>query len=256
MSWLRTLWKSALVKKAVMAVTGVMLFGFVLGHMAGNLKLYFGAESLNHYAEWLRTIGEPALPHGVFLWIARGGLLLAVGLHILAAVQLTQMNRAALPSGQKGRRAVQSDYATRTMRWGGVIIVLFVIYHLAHFTFGPSWAHPDFVKGDVYHNVVSGFSVWWISAFYIVAQLALGLHLSHGLWSMFQSLGIDHPQVKVWRKPFARAFAAVIVIANISFPVSVLLGIVQPETPKIAVETAAVETLEPESLVVEQGVAE
>jgi len=227
MSWLTTLWKSALVKKAVMAVTGVMLFGFVLGHMAGNLKLYLGAESLNHYAHWLRTIGEPALPHGVFLWIARIGLIGAVALHILAAVQLTLMNRAALPSGEKGRKPVQSDYATRTMRWGGIIIVLFVIYHLAHFTFGWSWAHSDFQKGEVYHNVVAGFSVWWISAFYIIAQLALGLHLSHGMWSMFQSLGVDHPRVKAWRKPFARTFAAIITIVNISFPVSVLLGIVK-----------------------------
>ena len=227
MSWLLNLWKSALVKKAAMAVTGVMLFGFVLGHMAGNLKLYLGPESLNHYAEWLRTIGEPALPHGGFLWIARAGLLAAVGLHILAAVQLTRMNRAALPAGHRARNAVQSDYATRTMRWGGVIIVLFVLYHLAHFTFGPTWAHHDFIKGDVYHNVVSGFSVWWISLFYIVAQLALGLHLSHGLWSMFQSLGLENARIKGFRKPFARTFAAIITLANISFPVSVLLGIVK-----------------------------
>ena len=217
-------YRSDLAKKAVMAVTGIMLFGYVLGHMLGNLKLYLGAEALNHYAEWLREIGEPLLPHGALLWITRVGLLAAVVLHILSATQLTLKNRRARPQRYSHRDVVQATYASRTMLWSGVIIALFVIYHLAHFTWGPKWAHPDFVPGDVYHNVVAGFSIWWVSAFYIVAQLALALHLYHGLWSLFQSLGWNHPNFNAWRLTFAKVFAAVIFVGNISFPISVLAG--------------------------------
>ncbi len=220
-------YRSDLGKKAVMAVTGLLLFGFVLGHMAGNFKLYLGADSLNHYAEWLREIGEPLLPHGGLLWIARVVLLAAVGLHILAAVQLTLGNRQARRVDYRRRSVVQATYASRTMRWGGVIIALFVLYHLAHFTWGWAWAHPDFVTGDVYHNVVAGFSVWWVSAFYIAAQLALGLHLYHGLWSLFQSLGWSVGSERDdWRRRFAQLFAWVITLGNISFPLSVLSGLV------------------------------
>ena len=223
---LAAFYRSAVGKKVVMAVTGLALFGFVLGHMLGNLKLYFGAEALNHYAEWLRELGTPLLPHGGLLWIARIGLLAAVGLHIWSAWQVTRMNRKARPQDYSRRATIQASYASRTMRWGGVLIALFVLYHLAHFTFGPAWAHPDFVPGDVYHNVVAGFSVWPISLFYIVAQAALALHLYHGLWSLFQSLGWNHPSFNPWRRTFAKAFAAVIFIGNISFPISVLTGLV------------------------------
>ena len=221
------LYRSDLGKKAVMAVTGIMLFGFVLGHMFGNLKLYLGSEALNHYAEWLREIGAPLLPHEGLLWIARVVLLGAVGLHILSATQLTLKNRRARPHDYAGRQTVEATYASRTMRWGGVIIALFIVYHLAHFTFGPDWAHHDFIAGDVYHNVVSGFMVWWVSAFYILANLALGLHLYHGLWSMFQSLGWYTPgNPSDWRRRFAQVFAIVVVAGNISFPLAVLSGLV------------------------------
>ena len=219
-------YRSAVGKKTLMAVTGLALFGFVLGHMVGNLKLYLGPEALNHYAEWLREVGTPALPPGGLLWIARVGLLAAVGLHILAAWQVTQISRRARPHGYSRRATIQASYASRTMRWGGVLIALFVVYHLAHFTLGSAWAHPDFVPGDVYHNVVAGFSVWPISVFYIVAQLALALHLYHGLWSLFQSLGWNHPNFNPWRRTFAKAFAAVIFVGNVSFPISVLTGLV------------------------------
>ncbi len=217
-------YRSALGKKTLMAVTGLALFGFVLGHMIGNLKLYLGAEALNHYAEWLREFGTPLLPHGGFLWIARFGLLAAVGLHIVSAWQVTLISRRARPRNYSRRETIQASYASRTMRWGGVLIALFVVYHLAHFTLGSAWAHPDFVPGDIYHNVVAGFSVWPISVFYIVAQLALALHLYHGLWSLFQSLGWNHPNFNAWRLTFAKVFAAVIFVGNISFPISVLAG--------------------------------
>ncbi len=207
-----------------MAVSGLVLFGFVLGHMAGNLKLYQGPEKLNAYAEWLREIGAPALPHGGLLWIARAVLLAAVAVHMVSAWQVTRMSRAARPRGYADDRRVQATYASRTMRWGGVLIALFVVYHLFHFTWGPAWAHPDFVPGDVYHNVVAGFSVLPVSVFYIVAQAALALHLYHGLWSLFQSLGWNHPRIKPWRRPFAKAFAALIFVGNVSFPIAVLTG--------------------------------
>lgn len=207
-----------------MAVSGLVLFGFVLGHMAGNLKLYQGPEKLNAYAEWLREIGAPALPHGGLLWIARAVLLAAVAVHMVSAWQVTRMSRAARPRGYADDRRVQATYASRTMRWGGVLIALFVVYHLFHFTWGPAWAHPDFVPGDVYHNVVAGFSVLPVSVFYIVAHAALALHLYHGLWSLFQSLGWNHPRIKPWRRPFAKAFAALIFVGNVSFPIAVLTG--------------------------------
>jgi len=226
MSRLLSFYRSALGKKAVMAVTGIMLFGFVLGHMLGNLKLYLGAEAINHYGEWLREMGQPLLPRTGALWLVRVALLAAVVLHMLSALQLTRLSRAARPVAYRRRDVVEATYASRTMRWGGVIIALFVLYHLAHFTWGLAWAHPDFVAGDVYHNLVSGFRVWWVSGLYIVANLALGLHLYHGLWSMFQSLGWEGSGAMDGRRRFALAFALVITAGNISFPISVLTGIV------------------------------
>ncbi|MDX1503683.1 MAG: succinate dehydrogenase cytochrome b subunit [Thermoanaerobaculia bacterium] len=227
MSKILAFYRSPVGKKAVMAATGFLLFGFVFVHMAGNLKLYQGAEAMNKYAEFLRDFGKPVLPREGVLWVARVALLAAAGLHILSAAQLTLLARRARPQDYERRARIKATYASRTMRWGGVIVLAFILYHLAHFTFGPAWAHPDFVHGDVYHNVVAGFSVWWVAAFYVVAQVLLGLHLYHGLWSMFQSLGwyvADDPND--WRRRFAQVFAVVIAVVNISFPVAVLTGIV------------------------------
>lgn len=223
---LLNLYRSAVGKKAVMAVSGLILFGFVLGHMAGNLKLYQGEEKMNAYAEFLREFGTPALPESGFLWIARLVLLAAVAFHIHSAWSLTMMNRKARPQDYDRRATVQATYASRTMRWGGVIIALFVVYHLAHFTWGLEWAHPDFEHGEVYRNVVTGFQVPWVSAFYMVAQVALGFHLFHGLWSLFQSLGWNHPKINPWRRTFAAVFALVVTAGNLSFPIAVLTGFV------------------------------
>ena len=226
MSPVLSLYRSAVAKKAVMAVSGIVLFGFILGHMLGNLKLYQGPEKINAYAEWLCQVGTPALPDSGLLWIARIVLLVAVFLHVLSATQLTLLNRKARPQAYKKRASIQATYAARTMRWGGVLIGLYVLYHLAHLTWGS--AHPDFVPGDVYRNVVVGFRVWWVSAFYLAAQVALGFHLYHGLWSMFQSLGWWQPDnPHDWRRRFAQVFAWVISLGNLSFPLAVLTGIVQ-----------------------------
>jgi succinate dehydrogenase cytochrome b subunit len=235
MSWFTDLYRSAVGKKAVMAVTGIILFGFIVIHFIGNLKIFEAGQFdvyqegaykpmryLDAYGYFLRHVGEPFLPAYTLLWIFRAVLLAAVVLHIWAAWQVTRMSQAARPREYVSRLKIHTTYASRTLRWGGVIILLFVIYHLLHFTTGT--VHPDFQEGNVYHNVVTGFSVWYVSLFYIVAQVALGLHLYHGLWSMFQSLGWNHPRFNRWRNSFAHAFAWIITLGNISFPLAVLAG--------------------------------
>ena len=225
MSWIGNFYRSQVAKKAVMAVTGVILFGWIFLHMVGNLKLYLGAEHINEYARFLRAFGSPALPETGLLWISRLVLLAAVVLHIHAATTLTMMNMKARPVGYRDRDYPAASYAARTMRWGGVIIALFVIFHILHLTTGD--AHPDFVHEDVYRNIVVGFSNPWVSAFYIIANLALGFHLYHGLWSMFNSIGVMNPLVNSWRRGFATAFAVLISAVNVSFPLAVLTGIVR-----------------------------
>jgi succinate dehydrogenase / fumarate reductase, cytochrome b subunit len=225
MSWFADLSGSAVGKKAVMAVTGFVLFGFVLLHMIGNLKLYEGPRVLNDYAAFLRSVGEPVLPATALLWSVRCVLLAAVGLHLWAAWRLTVAGNAARPVPYATRSRIHTGYAARTMRWGGVIVLLFVIYHLLHFTWGV--VHPSFIAGDVYHNVVTGFRIWWVALFYVAAQVALGFHLYHGLWSFFQSLGWNHPRFNRWRNGFAHVFAWLITCGNISFPVAVLTGLVR-----------------------------
>jgi succinate dehydrogenase / fumarate reductase, cytochrome b subunit len=189
MSWFKEVTESAVGKKAVMAVSGLVLFGFVLAHMVGNLEIYRGAEALNTYAEHLRTLGEPILPRELALWIARFVLLGAVFLHIHSAWAVSRQSRAARPIPYAKVAKVQATYATRTMRWGGVIIVLFILYHLAHLTLGV--VHPNFVEGDVYHNVITGFRVPWVAAFYILANIAL---MAFGAF-FSRSAGIIHDSI-------------------------------------------------------------
>jgi succinate dehydrogenase / fumarate reductase cytochrome b subunit len=203
-----------------MAVTGAILFGFVLGHMIGNLQVYLGPEAMNHYAVFLRE-----LLHGTGLWIVRLVLLAAVGLHIWSAASLTLTSRAARPVAYREQKWKESTYASRTMRWSGVILFFFILYHLMHFTFGN--AHPSFIEGDVYHNFVAGFRSVPVSLTYIVAMILLGLHLKHGVWSMFQTLGVSHPRSIRLAHAGAWVFAAVIVIGNVSFPLAVLAGILK-----------------------------
>lgn len=225
MSWFLNFYRSAIGKKMVMALTGIVLFGWITAHMLGNMKLYLGAQHMNEYATWLRTMGAPAVPSTGLLWLSRLVLIVAISFHIHSTIALTLMNRKARPVGYSSRNYVEASFASRTMRWGGLLIILFVIYHLLHLTFGT--LHPNFVEGDPYRNVVSGLQVVWVAAFYIVAQIALAFHLYHGLWSMFQSLGWNHPRFNSWRRNFATAFALIVTLGNISFPVAILLGIVK-----------------------------
>ncbi|MDY0002561.1 MAG: succinate dehydrogenase cytochrome b subunit [Polyangia bacterium] len=210
-------WSTSVGKKMVMAVSGVVVFGFVLGHMLGNLQIYAGPEKLNAYAAFLQ--GNKAL-----LWAVRLTMLTAVILHVLSAAQLWLQGRRARPVAYHRQELVVTTYAARTMVIGGPIIAAFVIYHLLHLTTGH--AHASFVPGDVYSNVIAGFQVWWISAFYILGNLMVGLHLYHGVWSMLQTLGASHPRFDPWRKRGAIAFALAVTIGNVSFPVSVLTGLV------------------------------
>ena len=201
-----------------MAVTGLILFLFVIGHLIGNLQIYEGPDKLNAYARFLRSM--PAL-----LWAVRISLLVAVVLHITAAVQLALCKFDARPINYIKKKATQSSYASRTMYWSGPIILAFVIYHLLDFTFGV--VNPHFQEGNVYANVVASFKLIQVSAFYIVAMLLLGTHLYHGLWSMFQSLGFSHPRYTPVLKRGAAAVAILIAAGNISIPVSVLAGLVR-----------------------------
>lgn len=208
-----------------MAATGAILVLFVLGHMAGNLKAYQGAAKFNAYAEFLRDFGAPIFGHGQFLWLARAALLAAVLVHIIAALQLSRRSRLARPVGYKKTPHEELTYASRTMRWGGVIILLFVVYHILHLTTGT--AHASFVAGDAYRNLVVGFQAWPVSAAYMVAIVALGLHLYHGVWSGFQTLGWDNPRYVPYRRSIAAAIALVVVIGNMSFPIAVLTGVLR-----------------------------
>lgn len=217
-----SLYASSVGKKITMAVSGIVLIAFVIAHMLGNLKVYQGREAFNHYAEGLRTIGAPFFGQGQLLWILRIILIVAVGIHLLAAYQLTLMSRRARRRPYAEFDSLAFSYASRTMLWGGLIIAAFVVYHLLHFTFGD--AHPDFLAYDPYHNFVTGFSAWPVSAAYIAAMVPLGLHLYHGTWSVFQTLGLSSPGYDRFRRPFALTVALVVVLGNISFPLAVLAG--------------------------------
>src|SRR3954453_20965258 len=216
-----SLYSTAVGKKYVMAISGMVLMLYVLAHMVGNLKLYFGAKALDNYSHWLREVGEPALPRQALLWGVRVALIVAVGARITAPYQRTMINRRARPETYRSKRDyVAADFASRTMRWTGIIVALFVIFHLLDLTWGP--ANPDFVHGHPYHNVVTSFERVPVALVYVIANLALGVRLYHGAWSVFQSMGWVRP----WRREFATAFAAVIVIGNVSFPLAVLFGVV------------------------------
>ncbi len=228
--FLLDLYGTAVGKKYVMAVTGIMLLGFVLTHMIGNLKMYLGAEDYNHYAEFLRELLVPILPRTVLLWLLRFGLIGAVLLHIHAAYSLTVMNRKARSVKYQSPRDYQiANFASRTMRWTGIIVALFVLWHLADLTWGTLNAVGGdgvFVRGDAYGNVVRSLERVPVAVLYIVANIALGTHLFHGVWSLFQSMGWNNPRFNKWRRGIATAFATIIVVGNVSFPIAVLAGIV------------------------------
>ena len=209
---------SSIGKKAVMAVTGLVLFGFLILHMLGNLQVFLGREVMNHYAETLH--GNPGL-----LWVARVVLLVSVVLHTWAAIQLSAVKAAARPVAYVKPGNVQGSTGSRTMMLSGPVIALFVIGHLLHFTTGT--IHPQFVELHAYENVVNGFANPIAAGLYIVAMILVGFHLSHGIWSMFQSIGFSHPRYTPLIKKFAGVFSWILIAGFISVPIAVLAGIVR-----------------------------
>ena len=211
-------WSSTIGKKVVMAVTGIVLVGYILAHVTANLLIFVGPSAIDSYAANLRTM--PLL-----LWGVRLLLLVSVILHVVAAAQLAVRARAARPTPYHRFDPQTSSAASRTMRWGGLALLLFVIYHILHFTTGQ--AHPDFIHLAPYHNMTTAFRVWWVAAIYIVAMFALAMHLYHGTWSMFQTLGIEHERVNAARRRLATIIAVLVPLGFVSVPIAVLLGVIR-----------------------------
>ncbi len=231
------IWQSAVGRKWVMAITGAGLLGFVLAHMIGNLHIYEGPAELHEYAEALRELGGDIIPRMWLLWVLRFGLIAMFGLHIAAAYTTTAISRSAsddagVIDGAKnypgGRDYVAANYASRTMRWTGPIILLYLIFHLADLTWGwiPS---TDYIKGDPYGNVSRSLSNIPVAIIYIVANVALAFHIFHGAWSMFQSLGINNPKYNAARKTLAAGLAGVILLGNLTFPILTQAGVIDPD---------------------------
>ncbi|NSC21143.1 succinate dehydrogenase [Streptomyces albus subsp. chlorinus] len=219
----RTLWGSTLGKKAVMAVSGLIMLAYLVAHMLGNLKVFFGPEEMNGYAHWLRTLGEPVLHYAWFLWLVRVVLLAAVVLHGVSAYQLSRRDIAARPVTYQHRRP-RASYATRTMRWGGIILALFLVWHILDLTTGT--VNPRGQAGHPYENIVAGFRNWYADVIYIVAVLAVGLHIRHGFWSAAQTLGVTRPGAARLFKGGADVLALAITVGFLSVPVGVMTGLV------------------------------
>ena len=234
--FLLDLYSTAVGKKYVMGITGVAMMGFVLFHMIGNLKMYAGAAGLDHYAHFLQTLLYPLAPKGWVLWILRGGLISMLFLHLHAAWSLTRLNSNARPMKYQSKRDYQiANFASRTMRWTGIIVLAFISWHLLDLTFGvvnseagKMITHPgdDEAVKAVYASIVYSFQRTPVALFYVVANILLGIHLFHGSWSIFQSFGLNNPRFNNWTRAFATGFASIVVIGNVSFPVSVMAGIV------------------------------
>lgn len=229
--WPVQFWRSAVGKKWLMAVSGLGLWGFVFAHMIGNLKLYMGVGSDGHYAldtygESLRSLFYPILPHHVFVWILRIGLIAMFALHIVAAASLTAMNRRARPVGyQSTREYVSADFASRSMRITGVVILAYLVFHL----FDLSWTGTGatFQRGHVHENLIESLQRPWVAAIYAVANIALAVHLFHGTWSAFQSMGLNNPRYNYLRRQIAFGMSAVVGIANLTFPLLVVTKVVK-----------------------------
>ncbi|SDC62301.1 succinate dehydrogenase / fumarate reductase cytochrome b subunit [Actinokineospora iranica] len=208
-----------------MAVTGGVLLLYVVAHMAGNLKVFAGADSIDGYGRFLREFLAPVLGHSGFLWVVRAVLLLAVVLHMTAAIQLARRARKARPTGYAHRARVPGGYAARTMRWGGVIIALFVVYHVLDLTAGV--LNPHGVEGAIHDNVVADFRHWYVVLAYTVAVVALGFHLRHGVWSALRSLGMGSARRAAAVQAAALGVAVLITAGFLSVPYAVLFGFVR-----------------------------
>ena len=215
--WVVNFWQSQIGKKVVMAVTGLIGVGFVLAHMLGNLQMFAGADRMNHYAAFLQGLGE-------LLWVARAVLIAAVVLHVVAAYQLTRLKEAARPVAYVRRAPQVSTLASRTIRWGGVLLLAFIPLHIMHFTLKNLFA--GYSETDVYGNVVDGFSRPLVSVFYLLAMIALGYHLYHGAWSSLRTIGAVQPSPDPLKRRLALGIAIIVWLGFSAIPIAVLAGYV------------------------------
>jgi succinate dehydrogenase / fumarate reductase cytochrome b subunit len=226
-SWLGPFFTSDIGMKWMMALTGIGLLAYILVHMIGNMKIFLGPEDLDHYAEALRSLLYPIVPKTGVLWLFRFGLTAMFVIHIWSATVLALRSRKARGKVryEASREYAAANYANRTMLWGGVIIALFVLFHLLDLTVGS--VNGEYVNGEVYNNVIYSFQRWWVALFYVVAQIALAFHIYHGAWSLFQSLGLANPRYNDWRRWFSVVFALAILIGNSSIPIAVQFGLLE-----------------------------
>ena len=220
MGRLRTFYGSMVGKKAVMGLTGLIWIGFVILHSLGNLLVFRGPGAINSYSRFLKGTGE-------LLWVLRGVLFLAVVLHVIAAIQLTRQSRAARAIGYTKRETQVATIASRTMRWGGALLLAFLVVHILHFTTGSIRPAGAFSSEDVYANVVTSFRIWWVALFYVVSMIALGLHLFHGAWSSVRSLGVSPPSPQPLQRRLSMAIAVFVWAAFTAIPVAVFSGVVR-----------------------------
>jgi len=207
-------------KKVVMGVTGIIGIAFVILHSLGNLLIFQGSTALNAYSHFLKSSAE-------LLWALRVTLIVAVILHVIAAAQLTRQSRAARPTGYVKRESQVATVASRTMRWGGVLLLIFIVFHILHFTTGTIRPTGAFSHEDVYSNVVGSFRIWWVALFYVVAMIALGFHLFHGAWSSIRSIGVSQPSPRPLHRRLSLLIAILVWAAFTSVPVAVFTGLVR-----------------------------
>lgn len=229
--WPVRFYGSAIGKKWVMAVSGIAMLGFLIAHLVGNLKLYLGTEpdgeyAIDAYGEALRTLLHPIMPNMVVLWILRIGLFGALIAHVHAAATLTIMNKRARPVGyQSPRDYVAVNFASRSMRYTGVILLAYLVFHILDFTVGT--VNPGFVHGEVHRNMIASLQRWPVAIAYIIANLAIAVHLYHGTWSMFQSLGLNNPRYNAARRVFAVGVSSLIGVGNVLFPILIVTRVVK-----------------------------
>ena len=219
------IYQTSIGKKVLMAASGLYLVVWVIGHMLGNLKVWLSSKEIDSYSAFLRRMGEPVFPHSWLLWIIRFLLFAALVVHVYLAIDLSIRSHRARQV-RYHHPEVQADLPAVTMRWGGIAVGLFIVFHLANLTWG--WIHPGYtyVRGSVYHNVVGSFNQWWLVVLYVAAMFALAMHLYHGTWSMFQTFGVNNHRWDPIIRRGATAVAVIVFCGFISVPLGVLGGVI------------------------------
>lgn len=240
MNRIQALYATTIGKKFIAAITGLILFGFLAGHVAGNLKVFTGstAEGVPHideYAHFLRIAGEPLVPANFVLWGARVVLLASVVLHVVVVIQLALLSQEARPVNYVKSTKKAATLPALYMMFSGTLILGFIIFHILHFTTGTIQI-GEFEHGYVYNNLASSFGHWWVALFYIFVMVVLGFHLNHGIWSLFQTLGLDNPDRNQLLRMLATGLTVAIILGFIAVPLSFMTGILSPADTTYAPE--------------------